>query len=142
MTVTWVFFHEHSLFTEQQGKGEAISLIPLYHFYPLHRHLDISRAITAESSSLQISTNRTRTGSLWFKSESREPLSYAPSNENWEEFNLYWKFMWTYENNDNNKKNLPHLPINKIILIETTLKLVISRKIRTKVCNLTKTSKS
>ena len=24
----------------QQGKGEGIYLTPLYHFYPLHRHLD------------------------------------------------------------------------------------------------------
>ena len=32
------------------GKGEAISLIPLYHFLPLHSHLDSGRAITAESS--------------------------------------------------------------------------------------------
>ena len=24
----WVFFHEHSQFTGQQGKGEAISLTP------------------------------------------------------------------------------------------------------------------
>ena len=30
---TWVFFHEHSQFTGQQGKGEAISLSPLYHFH-------------------------------------------------------------------------------------------------------------
>ena len=45
----WVFFHEHSRFKGQQGKGEAISVIPLYHFHPLHRHLDISWAITAES---------------------------------------------------------------------------------------------
>ena len=43
----WVFFHEHSRFTGQQGKGEGISLTPLYHFHPLHRHLDISWAITA-----------------------------------------------------------------------------------------------
>ena len=38
----WVFFHKHSRFPGQQGKEEAISLIPLYHFHPLHRHLDIS----------------------------------------------------------------------------------------------------
>ena len=38
----WVFFHEQSRFTGQQGKEEAISLIPLYHFHPLPRHLDIS----------------------------------------------------------------------------------------------------
>ena len=27
-------------------EGEANLLSPLYHFHPLHRHLDISRAIT------------------------------------------------------------------------------------------------
>ena len=52
----WVFFHEHSRFAGQQGKGEAISLTPLYHFHPLHRHLDISLAITAEISPLHIAT--------------------------------------------------------------------------------------
>ena len=45
----WGFFHEHSRFTGQQGKGEGIYLTPLYHFHPLHRHSDISRAITAEN---------------------------------------------------------------------------------------------
>ena len=65
----WVFFHEHSRFTRQQGKGEGIYLTPLYHFHPLHRHLDISRAITAESSPVHIAGSRTRTGNLWFPSE-------------------------------------------------------------------------
>ena len=32
----WVFFHEHSRFTGQQGKGEAISLTLLYN--PLYKH--------------------------------------------------------------------------------------------------------
>ena len=54
-----------------QGKGEAISLSPLYHFHPLHRHLDINRAITAESWPLHIASSRTRTGNLWFPSASR-----------------------------------------------------------------------
>ena len=67
----WVFFHEHSRFTGQQGKGDGIYLTPLYHFHPLHRHLDISRAITAESSPLHIAGSRTRTGNLWFPSASR-----------------------------------------------------------------------
>ena len=49
----WVFFHEHSRTTGLQGKGEGISLTPHYHFHPLHKHLDISWAITAESSPLQ-----------------------------------------------------------------------------------------
>ena len=39
-----VFFHEHSRVTDQQRKEEAISLTPLYHFHPLHRHLDIKLA--------------------------------------------------------------------------------------------------
>ena len=67
----WVFFHKHSRFTGQQGKGEGIYLTPLYHFHPLHRHLDISRAITAESSLLHIAGSRTRTGNLWLPSPSR-----------------------------------------------------------------------
>ena len=37
-----VFFHEHSPFTGQQGKGEAISLTPLSHFHQLYRHKDIN----------------------------------------------------------------------------------------------------
>ena len=58
----WVFFHEYSRSTGQQGKGEGSYLTPLYHFHPLHGHLDISRAITAESSPLHIAGSRTRTG--------------------------------------------------------------------------------
>ena len=50
----WVFIHEHSRFTGEQGKGESISLIPLYHFQLLHRHLDISRAIAVENSTSHI----------------------------------------------------------------------------------------
>ena len=67
----WVFFHEHSRFTGQQGKGEGIYLTPLYYFHPLHRHLDIGQAITAGSSPLHIAGSRTRTWSLWFPSASR-----------------------------------------------------------------------
>ena len=61
-----VFLHKHSRFTVQQRKGEAISLTPLYYFPHLHRHLDISWAITAESSPLHIASSRTRTGNFWF----------------------------------------------------------------------------
>ena len=67
----WVFFYEHSRITGLQRKGEVISLTPHYHFHPLHRHLDISRAITAESSPLRIASSQTRTGNLWFPSASR-----------------------------------------------------------------------
>ena len=65
-----VFFHEHSRFTGQQGKGEGIYLTPLSHFHPLRRHIDISRAITAESSPMHIAGSSTRTGNLWFPSAS------------------------------------------------------------------------
>ena len=61
----WGFFQEHLRFTEQQEKREAISLIPLYHFHPLHRNIDISRAITAKCSSLHIASSRFRTRNLW-----------------------------------------------------------------------------
>ena len=68
----WVFFHSQSQITGLQGKG-GISLTPHYHFHHfhlLHRHLDISRAITAESSPLHISSSWTRTRKLWFPSTS------------------------------------------------------------------------
>ena len=43
------FLSQTFTFTGQQGKLKAISLTPLYHFHPLHRHSDISWVITAES---------------------------------------------------------------------------------------------
>ena len=64
------FFHNHSRVTGLQGKGDGISLTPHYHFHPLHRHLDISWVITAESSPLHIGSCRTRTRNLWFPSAS------------------------------------------------------------------------
>ena len=67
----WFFFHEHSRITGLQGKGKGISITPHYHFHPLHRHLDICRAITAESSPLHIASNRTQTENFWFPSASR-----------------------------------------------------------------------
>ena len=47
-----VLFYKHPWFTGQQGKEESISLTPLYHCWPLHRHLDISQEITVGTSSL------------------------------------------------------------------------------------------
>ena len=61
---SWVLFYKRSRFTGQQGKGEAISLTGLYHFHPLHRHLDLSRAITEEGSPLDIANSVTRSGNL------------------------------------------------------------------------------
>ena len=67
----WFFFHELSRITGLQWKGEGISLTPHYHFHPLHRHLDISRTITAGSSPLHIASSRNQTGNLWFPNASR-----------------------------------------------------------------------
>ena len=79
----WVFFQEHSRFTGQQGKGEGIYLTPLYHFHPLHRHLDISRAIAAESSPLHIAGSQTGTGNLWFPSASQSGDMELGGSEVW-----------------------------------------------------------
>ena len=61
-----VFFCERSRIKGLQRKGEGISLTPHYHVRPLHRHLNISQAITAESSPLHIASNRTRTETFGF----------------------------------------------------------------------------
>ena len=52
-----------------QEKEEGIFLTPHYHFHPLHRHLDISRAITPEGSPLHIASVRTRTGAFGFRAQ-------------------------------------------------------------------------
>ena len=54
----WVFFHDHSRITVLQEEEKATFLTPHYHFHPLQRHLDISRAITAGSSSLHTYSSR------------------------------------------------------------------------------------
>ena len=77
---TWVFFHEHSRFTGQQGKGTGIYLTPLYHFQPVHRHLDNCWAITAESQltsahSQQPDSNR----KPWFPSASLDIRHFSSS---------------------------------------------------------------
>ena len=55
----WVFFHEYSWITGLQRKGRGgVSLTPHYHLHLLHRNLDISWAITAESSPLYIPTQK------------------------------------------------------------------------------------
>ena len=71
----WTTFQEYSRLTGQLRKWKAISLTPFYHLHPLHRHLDISRVITAESSPLHITSSRTRIGNLWFPSASRYLVS-------------------------------------------------------------------
>ena len=79
----WVFFHEHSRITGVQewgGGGGGFFFTPHLHMQPLYRHLNISRAVTAEITPLHIASSRTRTGNVQFPSASREPLSYAPVN--------------------------------------------------------------
>ena len=66
--VVLYFFSFTNVHDSHDSKGEVVSLTPLYHFHPLHRHLDISRAITAESSPLHIVSSRARTGNLCFPS--------------------------------------------------------------------------
>ena len=60
------------------GEGEAISLNLLSFFHPLHRHLDNSQAITAESSPLHIASAGLEPE---FPSASHLPLSYTPLME-------------------------------------------------------------
>ena len=67
----WVFLHEHSGFTEQQGKRKAIPAALLYLLHLLHKHLDNSQTITAESSLLHKPPSWTRTENLCFSSRSR-----------------------------------------------------------------------
>ena len=54
-----ILYIYESTFTNHKTarEGGGIFLTPHYHFHPLHRHLDISRAITAESSPLQIASS-------------------------------------------------------------------------------------
>ena len=74
----WVFFQEHSRFTGQQGKGEAFCLTPLYHFHPIHRHLDINQEIAAERSPLHIASSRTRSGNVLISGRKSLPsVSYT-----------------------------------------------------------------
>ena len=59
------------------GGGGAVSLILIYHFQPLHRHLDISRVINAESSPLHIAGSRTQTLVYGRKSQTTKLRAFA-----------------------------------------------------------------
>ena len=80
-----IFFLSGSSFTtihesqDLQGIGEGISLTPLYHFHPLYRHRDISRAITARSSPLHIGSSRTRTGTFGFRAQVANHQAMRPT---------------------------------------------------------------
>ena len=66
----WVLIYELSRFTGRQRKGVAVFLCLFYRFHSLYRHLEISRVIAAESSSLLIAGSRDRTGNFWFPNTS------------------------------------------------------------------------
>ena len=57
------FFSREFMIHRTVEEGKAISLTPLHHFHPFHRHLDIFRVITAESSLLSIGSSPNRIGS-------------------------------------------------------------------------------
>ena len=61
---------------DSKGSGQAVALTPLYQFQPLHRHLDISRVITAKSSPLHKASSRIRTENL--PNANHSQLNYAP----------------------------------------------------------------
>ena len=65
------FFSRTLTIHRKAGEGEAFCLTPLYHFHLLQRHLDISWAITADSSPLHRASSRTQTGNPWFPNASR-----------------------------------------------------------------------
>ena len=68
----WDFFHEHS---QHKGKENAVSLTPtachiFNNIHLLHKHLEVSMVITAESSPIHIARSWTQTENLWFPSAS------------------------------------------------------------------------
>ena len=65
--------------TAEEGRGYFFSSSLSLH--PLHRQLNISRAVTARRSPLHLGSSWTRTGNLWFPSASCYPLSCAPKTE-------------------------------------------------------------
>ena len=77
-TCFFFFFTNIHHSQNSKGNGDVIFLTPLYHFHPLHRHLDISLAITGGNSLLHRVSGRTRIGNYCFLRASCEPLSKGP----------------------------------------------------------------
>ena len=104
---SFFFFSFLSQFTGQQGKGNAIFLIPLYLFYMLHSNLDSNWAITATSSPLHIASNHTRTENLWFPSANHK-ATRLKSIQKWYNTQIccYWQLQkWT--NTIKHKNRIP-----------------------------------
>ena len=70
-----VFLSITFTFRRTAGKRGMPLLTPFYYCYPLHRHLNIIRVITAESSPLHIATDWIWSGNPWLPSASRQPLT-------------------------------------------------------------------
>ena len=69
-----LFFYSGSLSfdiyeSQTSRRVRRLILSPFYHLHLFHEHLNIRWEITAERSSLHISSGRTRTGNLWFLSQ-------------------------------------------------------------------------
>ena len=60
---------------------------------PLHRHLDISLAITAESSPLHIARSRTRTRNIWIPGANTEYVAYIRNFKPLEISNAWSKYL-------------------------------------------------
>ena len=79
--ISFFFFLSGFSFTNvhiQRTAGKVGGYLLIYHFLPLHSHLDISRVIAAERSLLHIAGIQIRTGNLWFPNTSCLPLTYMP----------------------------------------------------------------
>ena len=64
----WVFLLYDIRDYQDSRERRSLYLIPLYHIHPLHEHLHLSRAITAESSHLNMASGQTLTRNVWFPS--------------------------------------------------------------------------
>ena len=67
-----VFFSQElflslGIYELQDSRGRRRLIVtPFYHFHVIREHLGIKQVIIAESSSLDVASDQTQTGSLWF----------------------------------------------------------------------------
>ena len=72
------FFYTNIDFSQENRGGWRSFLTTLYKLHLLHRNVDISWAIAADSSPMHIASDRIRAGKAWFWCASHKPLSYVP----------------------------------------------------------------
>ena len=103
----WILFHEHSRITGQQRRGMLFILTTLYIFYPFHRHLDISLAITTDSCPRHIASCRTRAGShlfpsanctFWIQRVTQDNIHFMHDAETWPNIlsKYFLKSIWPF----------------------------------------------